>query len=256
MHYSIPERVFAILSVSYWGNTEDFQATFPPPSTSFLHGYNGLRHVRRCYLTTILIVDDAHFAAEGMREYFEDFPDLEVIGIARTGEAALELLEALQPDVVVLDYKLPDELSGPEVAAEIQARGWPVRVLAFSAFDTPEVVEEMIEAGARGYFLKGDDPKNMLAAVRAVAAGNVWFSQSIGEWVFNKLRDREEGKLTPRQVEIMELVAMGMTNQHIALTLEVKKRTIDFQMERILRKLGADNRTEACTIARKKGWLR
>lgn len=199
----------------------------------------------------VLIVEDDHFAAEGLRERFADEADIKVVGIARDGSRALEIMAALQPDVVVLDCKLPD-MPGPEIVREIEARGWHTHVLAFSAYNTPELVEEMLRAGALGYFVKGDEPENMIAAVRAVAQGEAWFSQSIGRWVYGKL---SEIGLTPRQKEILWLVDQGMTDQQIAQTLQMSEKAIEANVARIVKKLHAKNRTQAVSFAKDRGWL-
>jgi DNA-binding NarL/FixJ family response regulator len=199
----------------------------------------------------VLIVEDDHFAAEGLRERFADEPDLKVVGIAKNGKTALEIMAALQPDVLVLDCKLPD-ISGPEVVAEIDARGWHTHVLAFSAYDNPEMIEAMIKAGALGYFVKGDKPEHMIAAVRAVAQGETWFSQSIGKWVYGKL---SEIGLTPRQKEILWLVEEGMTDQQIAQTMQVSEKVVEANIVRILKKLYTNNRTQAVSFAKDRGWL-
>ncbi len=213
----------------------------------------------------ILIVEDDWAAREGLKERLADEPDLEVVGTAQNAQEALEQLALWQPDVVILDYKLQGKFSGVEVAKEIRACGWPTRVLAHSAYVEAEKVQAMLEAGAVGYYVKGESTYiEMVTAIRTVDEGLPWFSISLREDALNRLRvieeeeeeEEEEGKLTSRQTEILLLVEKGLSNKEIALALGRKKRTIDFHLERIFKRLGVHNRLLACQVAREKGWLK
>lgn len=202
----------------------------------------------------VLIVDDDHFSAAGLQELLARNADIEVTGLARTGEEALVLLEAQLPDVLVLDVKLPG-MDGLEVLEEVRARGWPVGVLVFSAHSDVETVEQMLVAGADGYYVKGGrgGPENFLEALWSVARGERWLSPILPRVLADQQTTGD--RLTPRQVDILRFVEQGLTNQSIAQELGMKKRTVDFHMERILQRLGAGNRTEAIAIARKRGFL-
>lgn len=205
----------------------------------------------------ILIVEDDWNAREGLKERFADESDFEVVGTAQTEEEALELLESYRPDVVILDVRLHGEESGPKIAEESQMRGWPTRILVYSAYDAPDIVEAMLEAGALGYYVK--DGRNtlhdMLTAVRTVAAGQRWMGKGLEAWMMYKLHAKEEA-LSPHQKDILERVAQGQSDQEIALALELSARTVESHIHRILRKMDARNRTHAVALAMEMGWIK
>lgn len=178
----------------------------------------------------VLIVDDHPSTLRGAQDFLEDSPDIQVVGGASCVEEAVEKIASLQPQVVVLDYKLHHS-KGSEVALEIKKQGWPVRVLAFSAYGELEPVQEMLNAGAMGYLLKTDMMPELASAIRSVARGNQWFSQEIWQllarremaWAENvpEEEEEEEGLLTVRQLEVLQRVAMGRTDGQIAGELGV-----------------------------------
>ncbi len=209
----------------------------------------------------ILIVEDDWASREGLREYLGDVADFEVVGAAQDGREALDLLAIHEPDMVVLDVKLPGPLSGLEIAEEIKARGWSTRVLGYSAYVDYQTVEAMIRAGALGYYVKGgvNTLADMVCAVRKVAAGEFWMGKGLDEWMAQKLHkaeEEEEEGLTPRQFEVLQLIAAGKTNQEIAVILNISLHTINTHVEHIFKKLGVNNRTEAALLASEKGWLK
>jgi DNA-binding NarL/FixJ family response regulator len=126
----------------------------------------------------VVLVDDHPALRLGLKVLLERAPDVELVGEAEEGTEALALLEASQPDVVVLDCELPG-MAGIEVAQEIRQRSLPARVVALSAHDSDRYVRGMLEAGAKGYLLKEEAPETVVAAVRAVAQGEEWYSQQV-----------------------------------------------------------------------------
>ncbi|GAB4578503.1 MAG: response regulator transcription factor [Anaerolineales bacterium] len=206
----------------------------------------------------ILIVEDDWAAREGLCDYLGDVADFEVVGVAQNGQDALDLLAIHEPDVVVLDVRLPGTLSGLKIAEEIQARGWPTRVLAFSAYADVETVEALLRAGALGYYVKGgvNSQVDMVGAVRTVAAGEFWMGKGLDEWMAKKLHKAKEAGLTPRQLDVLQLLAAGKTNQEMAVILDLSLHTINTHVENIFKRLGVNNRTEAALLAREKGWLK
>ncbi|HEY80900.1 MAG TPA: response regulator transcription factor, partial [Caldilineae bacterium] len=194
----------------------------------------------------VLLADDHPTLRLGLRVLLDQAPDVEVVGEAEEGEEALAQIEALQPDVAVLDCKLPG-LSGMEVAAAIVSKGLPVRVLALSAYDDERYLQGMLKAGAVGYLLKEEAPPNIVAAVRAAARGEQ-------RWTADQLararRWQEEveamwARLTEREGEVLALVAEGKSNKEIAQALSVSERTVEFHVSNILGKLGLSSRVEA-----------
>ena len=200
----------------------------------------------------VLLADDHPTLRLGLRVLLDQAPDVEVIGEAEDGEEALALIEALMPDVAVLDCQLP-VLEGTEVAQEIRQRGLPVRVLALSAYDDERYVRGMMEAGAVGYLLKDEAPETIVAAVRAAAQGEGYFSPPVAAKVAAWARGERPAGLTEREMEVVRLVAEGMSNKEIAHKLKVKKRTVEFHVGNILRKLGVASRVEAVVWAKEHG---
>ena len=200
----------------------------------------------------VLLADDHPALRLGLRVLLERALDIELVGEAESGDAALELVETLQPDVAVLDCELP-AMDGNEVAAAIRQRGWPVRVLALSAYDSERYVWGMLDAGAVGYLLKDEAPETIVAAVRAVARGEGYFSPPVAIKMAAWARGERPGRLTEREVEVLRLVAEGLSNKEIAYRLTVTERTVQFHVSNILEKLGAASRVEAAVWAKDHG---
>ncbi len=200
----------------------------------------------------VLLADDHPALRLGLRVLLERAPDVELVGEAEDGAEALALIETSRPDVVVLDCELP-EVDGVEVAQEIRRRSLPARVLALSSYDDERYVRGMLEAGAVGYLLKDEAPQAIVAAVRAAARGEGYFSAAVAAKVTAWSRGERPGGLTEREVEVLTLVAGGLPNKQIASQLQVAERTVNFHVSNILQKLGAASRVEATVWAKERG---
>lgn len=186
----------------------------------------------------------------GLRVLLDRAPDIEVVGEADDGAAALALIASLKPDVAVLDCQLP-KIAGAAVAQEVVRRGWPVRMVALSAYDDDRYLAGMLAAGAVGYLLKNEAPGQIVAAVQAAMRGaTLWTSEQIARvkrWQAEVARVRDS--LTEREREVLRLVAEGLSNKEIAQALTITVRTADFHVSNILRKLGVISRVEAAVWA-------
>lgn len=200
----------------------------------------------------VLLADDHPALRLGLRVLLERAPDVELVGEAENGEEALALIETLQPDVVILDCELPG-LEGVEVAQEIRRRNLPSRVLALSAYDNEHYVRGMLDAGAVSYLLKDEAPKMIVTAVQATARGEGHFSSAVVTKVAAWVRGERPSKLTERELEVLRLVAEGLCNKEIAHRLKVKRRTVEFHLGNILKKLGVASRVEAAMWAKEQG---
>ena len=202
----------------------------------------------------VLLADDHPALRMGLHILLDQAPDIEVLDEARDGAEALTKIDALSPDVIVLDCQLPG-MSGPEVAAEIRRRGLATRVLALSAYCDEKYVRGMIGAGAVGYLLKEEAPGVIVAAVRATARGEGWFSRPIAELLAAWARGDQPklADLTDRELEVLRLIASGKSNKEIAHTLQVVERTIVFHVSNILEKLRIVSRVEAAIWAKDHG---
>ncbi len=195
---------------------------------------------------TVVLVDDHKVVREGTRQILER-AGIEVAGEAATGTEGLELVEALSPAVAVVDLRLPD-LSGIEVVRRISESGAPVRCLVLSAFDDNVYIAEALAAGAGGYLLKTAGASELAAAVLAVAGGAVVFDSALGPTVARRFRSAESrpaAELTPREIDVVRLMARGRANKEIALELDLGVRTVETYVSNVLAKLGARSRTEA-----------
>lgn len=187
----------------------------------------------------------------------ETEPDFQVVGMAATGAEAVALVAGTDPDLMLLDLELP-ELDGVGVLRRLVAEGARVRIIVFTVFDTDERIIAAVEAGAAGYLLKGAPRAELFAAVRTVAAGGSLLASVASSAVLRRVRGEVPPggpSLTPREHEVLEVLARGLGNKQIAAELGVSERTVKFHVSSLFAKLGAGNRTEAVTIAARAGLI-
>jgi DNA-binding NarL/FixJ family response regulator len=178
--------------------------------------------------------------------------DLQLAGEAENGARAIEQYRALRPDVVTVDYQLPDR-DGDEVVAAIKAEFPDARILLLSIFETEEAVYRATEAGALGYISKACEIEEVIVGIRAVARGEKHLSHGLEA----KLAERSarEG-LSPRELEVLRHLAAGLSNKEICAALDMAGSTVKHHLERIFAKLDAKDRTQAVTIAVRRGIVR
>lgn len=198
--------------------------------------------------TRVLLVDDHTVLRDGLRRIFEHEPDLEIVGEADTAEAALDLVSHTHPDVVLMDVRMPG-IDGIEATRRLRSLHPQVRVVILSAY--PEFIQEALRAGAAGYLLKSASTDQLLAAVRSVALGSTAVQISLLGGVSWSPRDRGRRKavLSDREVEILQLIARGLTNRSIAREVGIAPRTADQHVHNILVKIRATSRAEAVRYA-------
>jgi len=205
----------------------------------------------------IVVADDHPVVRDGLVSMLETQPDFEIVGSAATGNDALALVAASRPDVLMLDLEMPLP-DGVGVLRQLRADGSQVRVIVFTVFDTDERIIAAVEAGAKGYLLKGVPRAEIFAAIRAVHAGGSLLQPVVAARVLEHVASRarggdalspEEIVLTPRESDVLQLLARGRSNKQIAATLGVSERTVKFHVSALFTKLGATNRTEAVTRA-------
>lgn len=202
----------------------------------------------------VVVVEDHPIFADGLVALFRDLPEIEVVGVAGTGEAAVELVGRHAPDVVLMDLRLPG-MSGVEATARIRAGHPAVAVLALTMMSDDESIVAAVRAGARGYLLKEAPPEEIVRSLQAVAAGQVVFGSSAGGRVLAALaaetvRPRSLPELTDREHEVLDLVGAGLTNHAIAQRLFLSEKTIRNHVSNIFAKLGVSGRAEAVARAR------
>jgi len=203
-------------------------------------------------LIRILIIDDHPAVRVGLTSMLGTQAELEVVGAAANGEEALAILKKHAVDVLLLDLRMP-ATDGIETMLRVKHAGHAVRVIILTSFDTDEDIYGAIRAGAQGYLLKDASLKEMVEAVRAVHAGKKYLPNAIAA----RLADRMmRPNLTARELDILKMVAKGLTNRNIGHALGISSFTVKNHVNRIIEKLEVSDRTEAATISIQKGIIR
>jgi DNA-binding NarL/FixJ family response regulator len=203
----------------------------------------------------IVLVDDHPIVRQGLTASLEDEADLEVVGAAASAEAALDMVAARRPEVVLLDLELPG-IGGVEAIPRLAEASPGSSILVFTAYQTDEQVLGAIRAGAKGYLLKGATSAEIVAAIRTVAAGGSALEPGVAARLVAAVRaPRQASPLTARERDVLRLVADGLPGKQIARALGISERTVKFHTASVLRKLGADNRAQAVALAAERGLL-
>jgi DNA-binding NarL/FixJ family response regulator len=202
----------------------------------------------------LLIADDHPVVRDGLSGMFTADPGFEVLGEAGDGVEAVRLAQALRPDVILMDLRMP-EMDGVSAIAELARRGVPSRVLVLTTYDTDSHVLSAIEAGATGYLLKDAPRAELLRAVRAAARGEAVLSPSVATLLMGRVRSPDAGPLSQRELEVLALVAGGSTNREAAARLFLSEATVKTHLLHIYAKLGVSDRAAAVAEAFNRGLL-
>ncbi|HEU5363228.1 MAG TPA: response regulator transcription factor [Gaiellaceae bacterium] len=208
----------------------------------------------------VLIADDQALVRTGFRVIIDADPDLEVVGEAADGREAVEIAQARHPDVVLMDIRMPN-LDGIEATRRLTSGGGAPHVLILTTFDLDEYVYEALRAGASGFLLKDAGADELLHAVRVVAAGDALLSPSITRRLIADFARRPPAseqpaalaELTPRELEVLRLVARGLSNGAIARELVVGEATVKTHVARIFQKLDLHDRAQVVVLAYETG---
>jgi DNA-binding NarL/FixJ family response regulator len=198
--------------------------------------------------TRILVVDDHKVVRKGLRTFISVNDDLLLVGEAGNGQEAIEQVSALEPDVVLMDLKMP-VMDGPTAIEHIRSRHPHVQIVALTSFDDDSLAQRALEAGAIGYLFKDVEEDELVAAIRLAAEGRGVVAAEAMQALVDPSADGSEVRLTEREQGILRLVARGLTNPQIAERLVISVSTVNFHVHNVLDKLGARTRTEAVTIA-------
>ena len=206
----------------------------------------------------VLLADDHVVLREATAELVDHQPDMEVLGQAATGEETIALVRELSPDVVVMDIAMP-RLDGLEATRYIVREYSATRVLVLTAHEGAEYVIPLLEAGATGYLPKTVSLNELLDAIRAASRGESVLPPSVASVVVQHLAGEAEPatkeELTSREMDVLRLLAEGLTNYQIARRLGLSTRTVEAHLTRIYAKLDVRSRTEAALLAQRKGWI-
>lgn len=204
----------------------------------------------------VVLAEDHHVVLAAVAEFLDKEPDIQVVGqIAEGGPRLIELVERLQPDVLLLDAHMPGH-KVIESAQLLRVRCPKVNVLVLSAYNRREYVEGLLKEGAVGYVLKDDSPETLPQAVRAAAKGQQWFSPKVTAMLVGSRRQEAEldsPGLTPREMEVLRLMAMGYRNDQIAEELVISQQTVKNHIRHVYSKLEVESRVEAVLYAIKEG---
>lgn len=198
----------------------------------------------------VMIVDDHHMVREGLKTFLSTHDDLEVVGEAADGAEAVELCPRVQPDVVLMDMVMP-VMDGATATASIRTACPGIQVIALTSFVEEELVERALDAGAISYLLKDSQAERLAQAIRDAHHGRGTIDGNAMQAL--RQRDAVGGDLTPREREVLKLVAAGLSNREIAERLFLSAGTVRLHVSNVLAKLGAPNRTSAAIIAMKHG---
>jgi DNA-binding NarL/FixJ family response regulator len=200
----------------------------------------------------ILIADDHEVVRAGVRALLESQPDCEICGEAVTGRQVIAMAQQLQPDVAILDITMP-ELNGLEATRQIRKIAPTVQVLILSVHESEELVREILSAGAHGYILKSDAGRELTAAMQALRKGETFFTSRVAQIALRAYQNQKPtghvspppgGALTPREREVLQLLAEGKGNKEVASALEISVMTVETHRANIMHKLGVHSITE------------
>jgi DNA-binding NarL/FixJ family response regulator len=212
-------------------------------------------------LTRVLIADDDDLMRAGLVELLSGDPSIEIVGEASSGREAVERTRRLDPDVVLMDVRMPD-LDGIEATRRLTGSAQRAKVLILTTFEQDDYIFGALRAGASGFLLKRTRPEQLIAAVHTTATGDSLLSPSVTRRVIDRMAQQpipeltDQGKLrelTPRERDVLELVARGLSNREIANALVVEESTIRTHVKRILMKLELRDRVQAVIFAYETG---
>lgn len=204
----------------------------------------------------IIVTDDHPVVRDGLVAILSTQPDFAVVGDAASGQETLDLVREARPDIVLLDLEMP-EMDGVETLRQLQRLAPEARVIIFTAFDTDERILSAVRAGAQGYLLKGAPRNDIFRAIRVVYQGGSLLEPMIAQKLLRQVSQESppDMVLTPRELDVLRLLARGLQNKEIAIELGITGRTTKFHVGSLLRKLGAGNRTEAVAVAAQRGLI-
>lgn len=204
----------------------------------------------------VVLAEDHETVRHGLRLLINGQPDMEVIGEAGDGAAAVDCVGSLRPNVALVDISMP-QVNGLETTRAIKKIAPETAVVALTRYGDNAYVQELVRAGALGYILKQSASRELLHAIRAAAAGRAYVDSALGERSFGTSRKHGEASppITGRESEVLRLIAVGHSNKEIAAALEISVKTVEVHKANAMRKLGLQGRVDIVKYALLKGWL-
>lgn len=202
----------------------------------------------------ILITDDHPVVRAGLEGMLSRQPDMEVVGEAGDGAEAVGMVERLEPDVVLMDLRMP-EMDGVAATQEIKARRPETNILVLTTYDSDADILRAVEAGATGYLLKDSPREELYEAVRAASQGKVLFAPAVADKLMRRIREPRRDTLSHREIEVLSFVRRGLSNKEIARSLHVSEATVKTHLIHTFKKLEVEDRTAAVSVALERGIL-
>ena len=202
-------------------------------------------------MINVALIDDHRVVSRGVKTYLESFGDIQVCGIAVSGEEALENLHVWKPQVILVDLMMPGGMDGVETTRRIKDRFPHARVIALTASTDEARMMAVLRAGAVGYVRKDAEPEVLLSAVRIVASGRTYIDPAVAAMALRA--SAPESELSPRETDVLRQLTFGRTNKEIADALGITEETVKTHVGRLLGKLHLENRTQAVIYALKQG---
>ncbi len=200
-------------------------------------------------LIRVLIADDHPVVRQGLAAMIEREPDMVVIAQAGDGDSAIEMFCEYQPDVTLMDLRMP-KMGGVDAIDAICSEFDDARIIVLTTFDGDEDIYRGLRAGARGYLLKDAEPDELLRAIRTVASNQKYLQPTVGAKLAERMSNPE---LSDRETQVLRLMAVGKSNQDISAALRISESTVKFHINNILSKLSVNDRTQAVLVALKRG---
>ncbi|KAB8318233.1 response regulator transcription factor [Tolypothrix campylonemoides VB511288] len=197
----------------------------------------------------VLIVDDHSIVRQGLATIINRDPEMTVIAQAEDGQQAIDCFREYQPDVTLMDLRMP-QMGGVEAITAICAEFKPARIMVLTTYDGDEDIYRGLQAGAKGYLLKDAKPNELLSAIRTLHSGQQYIPPSVGAKLVQRLSNPE---LSERELEVLRLMAQGMSNLEIGTALTIGESTVKSHVNRILSKMSVNDRTQAVIVAVKRG---
>ena len=197
----------------------------------------------------VLVVDDHPVVRQGLVGMLEEAPDILVVGQAGNGQEALAVFRQKQPDVTLMDLRMP-QMDGVAAITAICTEFPAARIIVLTTYEGDEDIYQGLRAGAKGYLLKDAEPEELLAAIRAVHKGQKHIPPQVGAKLLERMTSPE---LSDRELEVLQLITTGKSTQVISKTLHITERTVSFHINHILSKLGVEDRTQAVIVALRRG---
>ena len=203
----------------------------------------------------LLIADDHPVVRDGLAGMLASQPDMQLVGAAADGRQAVDLSASTHPDVLLLDLRMPG-MDGVQVIDELRSRHPGIRILVLTTYDTDADILRAIEAGASGYLLKDAPREDLFQAIRTVARGQTYLSPAVASRLVHMVRAPADDAPSERELEVLGLVARGLSNKEIGRQLHIGEATVKSHLLHVFAKLGASDRTQAVTIALQRGLVR